>query len=115
MAPMIFEDEWPEYFAGAAAFLAFVGAMFMSNVFFSMLTIVILGMLLGRFFYKRRFKEPILPFVLIISSVALGYMIGTFFVSRLLILLLFLASFTVSYQLHKKKIIKIFKSEDFMK
>ncbi|MBT3298648.1 hypothetical protein HN385_06985 [archaeon] len=115
MSSVIFEDEWPEYVAGATAFLGFIAAMFMRNSFFSIITIIILGFMLGRFFYKRRFNEPILPFVLIISATALGYLIGTFFVSRLLILLLFLTSFTVSYQLHKRKIIKIFKSEDFMK
>ncbi len=115
MVDFVFEDEWPEYVAGTVVFLSFLAAMFISNPYFSMVTIVILGLVLGRFFYKRRFNEPILPFVLIISAVAVGYFIGTFFVSRLLILLLFLASFTVSYQLHKRKIIKIFKSEDFMK
>jgi len=44
-----------------------------------------------------------------------GYFLGTFWASRFWVLVFFLISFGVSYYLHLKEILVIFKKEDFIK
>ena len=77
--------------------------------------ILLSGFLGGRTLYVKKRTEPIFPFVFIILAFIFGYVIASFRVSRTMVLILFFGTALVSYYLHKKKIIGIFKSKDFYK
>ncbi len=108
-------EGWVEYFVVVFLVTGFFIAIFLRNPFFSYLTASISGFVSARVYYVKRYKEPILPFVLIIASFLLGYLFGGFWVNRLLLVLLFVFTFSGSYYLHLKKILVIFKSKDFIK
>lgn len=109
------EKDWPEALMLIFAVLGFILALALKSPFFTYLTILISGFLAGRVFYTKRYKEPILPFVLIIAGFLFGYFLGSFWASRLLVLVFFGIAFGISYYLHKKKILVIFKSQGFLK
>tara|TARA_Y100000310_G_scaffold330747_1_gene402954 strand:+ start:231 stop:572 length:342 start_codon:yes stop_codon:yes gene_type:complete len=95
--------------------VGFVIAVLLQNAALSYLAILFSGALAGRIFYTKRFKEPVLPFVLIIIGFVVGYLIGGIWISRGLAFVLFALGFLVSYYLHLKKILVIFKSKNFIK
>ena len=106
---------WPEYLAGAVLCLGFLLALFSQSPVVAIFTTVCIGAVAARVFFVKRAEQPIGPFVLIISALAVGLISGMFFVNRILIMVLFLGSLAISYYLHDKKIIKTFKSKAFLK
>ncbi len=113
--PKTLQENWVEVLAAAIMVLALVVSLLLRNVLFGYVTIVLAGLIAGRIYYIKRFSQPILPSILIIVGFLLGYLIGGFWGSRFGILLFFGAAFGISYYLHLKKIIVIFKSEKFIK
>ncbi len=109
------DEDWAEVVTLFFAVLGFILSVVLQSAVFSYISIILAGFLAGRSFYIRRFKEPILPFVLMILGFLVGYLAGSFWVSRLWLLIIFALSFWVSYYLHLKKIFVIFKSERFIK
>ncbi len=108
-------EQWAEVLALLFIALGFIISILLRRPLFSYVSVVLAGLVAGRVFYLKRFKEPILPFVLIIIGFLLGYLLGSFWASRFLVLVLFAASFSLSYYLHLKKILVIFKSRQFVK
>ena len=108
-------DFWPEYIAGTILILAFFLAISAQSAFIAIVTTILIGIISARIFFVKKQEQPIGPFVLIISALAIGLISGMFFVSRILIIILFLISFAASYYAHDKKIIKTFKSKPFLK
>ena len=108
-------EQWAEAFTLIFVVLGFFLGVILVNPAFSYFSIFLAGGLTGRIFYMKRFKEPILPFVLIILGFLFGYLVGSVWASRFWILVLFAVGFGTSYYLHLKKILVIFKSENFIK
>ena len=109
------QEAWAETLALVFVLIGFLVSLFLTNVFMVYLVVILAGFLAGRVFYIKRFKEPIFPFILMIIGFLFGYVLGSFEASRFWITLFFAAAFTVSYYLHLKKILVIFKSEEFIK
>ncbi|HIG93892.1 TPA: hypothetical protein HA234_06875 [Candidatus Woesearchaeota archaeon] len=107
--------DWAELLMLVLIALGFVLSVLLQNASFSYTTILLAGFLAGRIYYLKRFTEPILPFILMIVGFLVGYLIGNFWVSRIWIVILFMLGLGFSYYLHLKKIIVIFKSENFFK
>lgn len=112
---MKWHEEWVEAFTLFLLVLGFLISMLLRSDMLSYVAISLSGALAGRAFYTRRFSEPILPFVLMVVGFLLGYVLGSFWTSRLLTIVLFGVGFGLSYFLHMKKIIGIFKSKQFIK
>lgn len=112
---MKIEEQWAELFVLVFLVLGFFIAVLVQSPFFSYCSILLAGLLAGRIFYIKKTTEPILPFVLIIVGFLLGYLLGGFWISRVMAFILFVIAFVVSYYLHLKKILVIFKSERFIK
>lgn len=112
---MKLEKHWPEISMLALAALGFFISVFLQNFLLSYFTSFLLGVLSGGVLFRKRLKEPILPFVLIIIGFFLGYLLGGFWASRLWIFVLFAAGFGTGYYLHLKEIFAIFKSKGFVK
>ncbi len=108
-------EEWVQVLATLFLVIGFIIAILSYYAFFSYFAIVVSGVIAGRLYYIRRFRDPILPSVLIITGFVLGYLLGAIWASRFWTLVAFFLAFGISYQLHLKKIITIFKSEHYIK
>jgi RsiW-degrading membrane proteinase PrsW (M82 family) len=109
------KEQWAESLTLFFLVVGFMFAVLMKNAAFSYITILLCGGLAGRTYYTKRETQPIFPFVLIILGFLLGYLIGGVWVSRIWVFIFFALGFGVSYYLHLKKILVIFKSENYIK
>lgn len=108
-------DIWPELLAGGLAIIGFFIGISSNNTLVSIITALCIGTLGARIIVTKLSEQPIGPFYSIIIALAIGFILGSFFVSRILMTTLIIGSFILSYYLHKKKIIQTFKSKAFLK
>ena len=109
------EEQWAEISTLILIAVGFIVAVLLQNPALSYITIFLAGFLAGRIYYIKHKRVPILPFVLMIVGFLFGYVIASFWVNRFLVLILFAIAAGVSYYLHLKQILVIFKSERFIK
>lgn len=109
------DTQWPELFSLTFIILGFILSLLLLNPILSYISIFSSGFIAGRTFFLKRHKEPILPFILIIIGFLLGYVMGSFWANRFLIIVFFALGFYLSYYLHMKKFFAIFKSQSYLK
>ena len=109
------EERWVENLVLFFLVIGFIIAVLMFNPVLSYVLIFSTGFMAARVYYIKHAKEPIFPFVLLILGFVLGYLIGGFWISRFLALIMFGLGFGISYYLHLKEILVTFKSKDFVK
>ena len=109
------EEQWVETFVLFFLALGFGISVLLQNPVISYVSIFLAGLLAGRIYYIKRHKEPILPTVLIILGFLFGYLAASIWASRTTILLFFALGAAISYYLHVKEILVIFKSKSFIK
>lgn len=109
------QETWAETLAVVLVLVGFLVSLLLKNALLVYLVVILSGFLAGRIFYVKRFKEPIFPSILMILGFLLGYVLGNIWASRFWTVVFFAAGFVVSYYLHLKKILVIFKSEDFIR
>ncbi len=109
------DEHWVQVFALLFMVLGFIIAGTIRNPFLNAAAFFIGGFICGRVWVFKRHAEPILPFVLMIGGFVIGYFLGSFWVSRIFNIVIFTAGFALSYYVHKKKIVVIFKSQSFHK
>ena len=109
------DERWAENLMLFFLVIGFILAVLISNPFLSYVLVFFAGFMAGRIYYEKKHHQPILPFILIILGFLLGYLVGSFWASRFWTLFFFCVGFMVSYTLHRKKILVIFKSENFIK
>ncbi len=112
---MQLKRQWPELLMLLLAVVGLILSVLLRSALFSYLTIALAGFVAGRVYYLKKFREPILPFVLIIAGFLAGYLIGSLWVSRVAVLVVFLLVLLLSYQLHLRGILKVQRSERFVK
>ncbi|MEW5896644.1 MAG: hypothetical protein AB1668_03060 [Nanoarchaeota archaeon] len=112
---MKLEEQWAELLSLLFLVVGFILSILLQNPYLSYITVLLGGFLAARGYYVKRYEEPILPFILMILGFLIGYLVGSFWANRLLVLLFFALGFALSYYLHLKKILVIFKSEGFFK
>ncbi len=108
-------ENWVEAASLALLAVGFILSVFMLNAVLSFISVFLAGAVAARIYYIKRYKEPILPFILMIIGFLLGYWVGSFWTNRLATLFFFAAGFGLSYYLHLKKCITIFKNQNFFK
>ena|SRR3989338_3558252 len=109
------EEQWAEALSLFFLFIGFIVAVLLQSAFLSYLSVLLAGFMAGRILYSKRHHQPILPFVLMIVGFLVGYLVGNFWASRFWTLVFFCFGYVVSYYLHEKKILVIFKSESFVR
>lgn len=109
------EEQWVEVLALFFLFLGLAVSVLLRNTYFSYLTVFLAGFLGGRLYYLKHYKEPILPFVLIIIGFLFGYLVGSLWINRIAVLIFFVLGFVISYYLHLKQVLVTFKSKNFIK
>lgn len=115
MAKLNLQYEWPELLALCFTLLGFFFSVIISQPSLSYFFVFVSGLLAARIYYSQRYTQPILPSVLIILGFLVGYVAGSFWVSRFWAVVFFLFGFFLSYYIHVKGIIGSFKSRDFIK
>lgn len=115
MATLKLQEQWPELLTLFVVVMGFFVSVLLRTPAFSYISVLLCGFLAARLYYIQRYKQPILPSVLIILGFLVGYVAGSFWTSRFWTVVLFVIGFTVSYYLHAKGIVAIFKSKDFIK
>ncbi|MBS3116868.1 hypothetical protein J4421_04705 [Candidatus Woesearchaeota archaeon] len=108
------EEQWAELIALLLLVIGFITAILLHNPFFNYLTAFIGGFLSARLYYFKSHKQPLLPLILITVGFLLGYLIGTIWASRFVTFVFFALGFASSHYLLKRKIIGIFKSEQYL-
>ncbi len=114
MADLKLRQQWPELFALFFTLLGFIISVVITKPVLSYFAVFVSGLLAGRLYYIQRFK-PTLPSVLIILGFLVGYVAGSFWVSRFWAIVFFLCGFALSYYIHINGIIVSFKSKSFIK
>lgn len=112
---MELQEQWAEALTLLFASIGFIISILLRSILLNYITIIISGFVAGRIFYLKYKKEQIFPFILIIIGFLLGYLVGSFWSSRIITIILFIISSYISYYLHMKKIITTFKSKPFIK
>ena len=112
---MKLDEQWVEASVLIFLVLGFFVSVLLCSPYFSYLSILLSGALAGRLYYIKHAKEPILPTVLMILAFLFGYLIASIWVNRLLVVFFFMIGLALSYYLHLKKILVIFKSRNFIK
>ncbi len=105
---VIMWKNWAEVFFVVLLLLGFLLSIAMPNPWISYLVIFFAGLLSGRWIYKKKGRQPLFPFFLIIIGFLLGYMLGAYpiGVNATAVVLLFIVGALLSYYAHKKEYIK---------
>ena len=109
------QEIWAETLAIILLLIGFLIAILLVKSYLIYIVMILSGFLAGRIFFIKRFKEPIFPIILMVLGFVIGYVLGTFWASRFWAIAIFSVCFGVSYYLHLKKILKIFKGQHFVK
>ena len=100
-----FHKYWMEFFFVVLMILGIVIALASPSAVISYVIIFLVGMAAGRLIYIRKHNIQ-LPYFLIIAGFVVGYLIGAYYGSRRLIIILFIIGAILSYMLYDKKILR---------
>jgi len=106
MAEFFFRS-WAEFFFFVLMIMGFIVSLWASSfsVVISYIVVFLSGMIGGRLLYERRKNLPF-PYYIIIIGFLIGYVIGAYYGSRKVIIILFILGLLFSYHLHKKGYIR---------
>src|SRR3990167_4295558 len=99
MANFKLQAQWPELLTLFLVVVGFFISVLLRTPAFSYISVLLGGFLAARLYYIQRYKQPILPSVLIILGFLVGYVAGSFWTSRFWTVVLFVLGFGISYYL----------------
>lgn len=100
-------EKWAETVFIILLLIGFALAITIQSIFLKYLIMFLIGMMVGRFIYEKKGKQPLFPFVMTIFGLLVGYMIGAYGANRKGLALLFIIGSVLSYYIHKKGYIQI--------
>ena len=102
-----FFKSWAELFFFAVMIMGFIVSLWATSfsAVISYIVIFLSGMIGGKLLYERR-KKLTFPYYIIIIGFLIGYVIGTYYGSRKIVIILFVLGLLLSYHLHKKGYIR---------
>lgn len=102
-----FFKNWAEFFFFVVMVIGIIIALWATSfsAVISYIVVFLSGMIGGRLLYDRR-KKLTAPYYIIIAGFLIGYVIGTYYGSRKVIIILFILGVLFSYHLHKKGYIR---------
>jgi len=106
MADFFFKS-WAEFFFFVIMIVGFIIALFTPSAFISYIVVFLSGMIGGRLLYLRKGKLSF-PYYLILAGFLVGYVIGTYYGSRMIVIVLFVTGILFSYHLFNKGYLKDF-------
>ena len=102
-----FFKSWAEFFFFVLMVIGFIISLWASSysAFISYIVVFLSGMIGGRILYERKGKLTF-PYYIIILGFLIGYLIGTYYGSRKVVIVLFVLGVLLSYHLYNKGYIK---------
>ena len=102
-----FFRSWAEFFFFALMVVGLILSLWASSfsAFISYIVVFLSGMIGGRILYDRKGKLTF-PYYIIILGFLIGYLIGTYYGSRKVVIILFVLGVLLSYHLYNKGYIK---------
>ena len=102
-----FFKSWAEFFFFVLMIIGFIVALWATSfsAVISYIVVFLSGMIGGRLLYDRK-KKLTFPYYVIIIGFIIGYVIGTYYGSRNIVIILFVFGILLSYHLHNKGYIK---------
>jgi uncharacterized membrane protein YfcA len=101
---------WAEVCFVVLLLIGFFVSIAMPNPWINYFIIFLAGLLAGRWIYKKKGRQPLFPFFLIIVGFLFGYMLGAYPLARVnakVIAILFIVGVIIGYYIHKKGYIKV--------
>lgn len=96
---------WMEIFFLAVMIVGLLFALIVPSAVLSYAIAFISGIFAGRLIYERKNKIKF-PYIVIIVGFVIGYVIGAYYGSRWVVVILFAAGAILSYKIYDKKILK---------
>ena len=96
---------WMEFFFFVIMILGVFIALSAPSAAVSYAIIFVSGLFAGRLIYERKNKIKF-PYIMIVLGFALGYLIGVYYGSRKISIILFVIGAVLSYWLYDKKILR---------
>ena len=102
-----FFRSWAEFFFFTLMVIGLILSLWASSfsAFISYIVVFLSGMIGGRILYDRKGKLTF-PYYIIILGFLIGYLIGTYYGSRKVVIILFVLGVLLSYHLYNKGYIK---------
>ena len=100
-----FYKNWMEFFFIVLMILGILAALASPSAVISYFIIFFVGMFAGRLIYERKNKVQF-PYFMIIAGFIIGYLIGVYYGSRMIVIALFVIGAILGYKLYDKKILK---------
>ncbi len=104
MADFFFKS-WAEFLFFVLMVIGFAVALLAPSAVISYIVVFLSGMIGGRLLYERK-KKLVFPYYLILIGFLIGYLIGTYYGSREVVIILFILGILFSYHLHNKGYIR---------
>jgi hypothetical protein len=100
-----FFKNWAEFFFFVLMIVGFIVSIFAPSAFISYIVIFLSGFIGGRLLYDRKQKLQF-QYYISIAGFLVGYVIGVYYGSRQVVIILFILGVLLSYHLHNKGIIR---------
>ena len=100
-----FYKNWFESFFLILIIVGIVIALSAPSAAISYVIIFLSGIFAGRLIYERKHKMKF-PYIMIIAGFVIGYLIGVYYGSRMVVVALFVIGAILGYKLYDKKILK---------
>ena len=102
MADFFFKN-WAEFFFFVIMIIGLIVALWATSfsAVISYIVVFLSGMIGGRLLYERK-KKLIFPYYIILAGFLIGYVIGTYYGSRKVVIILFVLGILFSYHLYNK-------------
>ena len=102
MADFFFKN-WAEFFFFVIMVLGLIVALWATSfsAVISYIVVFLSGMIGGRVLYERK-KKLTFPYYIILAGFLIGYVIGTYYGSRKVVIILFVLGILFSYHLYNK-------------
>ena len=91
--------DWPEYVSLVLLIIGFIFALSAGSAFISYVVVFFCGMIFGRLWYKASGDEKFKWFMIIISFL-IGFVFGSFYGDKKVIIVLFVLGTIIAYYLH---------------
>ncbi len=104
MAHFHFDKSWMEFFFVVLMIVGVLISFAAPSAAISYAIIFLCGIFAGRLIYEKKNKIQF-PYFMIIAGFVLGYLLGVYYGSRIIMLALFAAGAVLSYKLYDKKIV----------
>lgn len=108
MAEFPFYKNWMEIFLLLDMIIGLVFALLIPSAALSYILLFVSGFFGGRLIYERKHKI-VFPYIVIIATFLIGYLIGIRYGNRTVVVLLFLIGAILSYKLFDRGILKDFR------